>query len=122
MKRLSIFYVLPVFALLAFSYDIEPESKEIKKAIALGDVKILKTEIDFPVGDIHISSSSGDAVKGIYKFYKYQWEPEINYERENQVGYLEIESREKRRIRKYDDCDQSKWHISFPKRMLHDLE
>jgi hypothetical protein len=129
MRRLSILFLFPAFILFGFSSDVEPDEKEVKKAIPLGGAKVLNTKIEFPVGNLGISTVSTRTTKGVFKFHREKWEPEINYDKENGEGYLRMSSEGSVSLdigepgnRGFDDDDQSDWKVVFPREVPHDLD
>ena len=123
MKKISFFVCLSL-AIVSFGFSRDPDStlKELKKSVALGNAKEIKTEIFFTAGELNINGSSNQLSDGSYRFYLDKWKPEITYTETNQLGYLKIRAIEDRVEKNYEDRDNCIWDISLNKKVKNDLK
>jgi hypothetical protein len=122
MKTIYIFICLGLAIIpMGFMSGSQSPQKEIKKSIALGNAKELKTEISFTAGELNINSSTDHLADGTYRFYIDKWKPDITYREETQTGYLKIRTIDERKSRNYDNEDNCEWNISLNKKVLNDL-
>jgi len=122
MKKFYIFVCLSL-AIVSMGFIRNPGSmsKELKKSIALGKVKEVKTELSFTAGELNINSSTNQLSEGTYRFNIDKWKPEITYTEENLTGYLKIKSANERDNYNYDDKDNCIWDLSMNKKVKNDL-
>lgn len=92
MKNLYFITIAIIAVVMAFNFNVEAQQKEAKKAIPLAGVGALNTEIEFPVGNLRVNTTSGRTTKCVFQFRKDEWEPEIQYNKERGEGYLKITS------------------------------
>ncbi len=121
--RKSYIFICLSLAIVAMGFIADPHAplKEVKKSIALGKAKELKTDISFTAGELNIDGSSNQLSDGTYRFNIDKWKPEITYREENQTGYLKIRTIDERDNRNYNNEDNSEWNISLNKKVLNDL-
>jgi len=129
MKNVCLPIIAIVALVLGFKPPVEAQQKEVKKAIPLAGVKALNTEIEFPVGNLRVKTTSGRTTKCIFQFRKDKWEPKVHYDKEGDEGYLEITSEgdvdfdfDSDRRSGYGKEDQSNWGILFPSEVPHELD
>ncbi|HKL37382.1 MAG TPA: LiaF domain-containing protein, partial [Bacteroidales bacterium] len=126
MKKLFLLGIPLLGLLMGFTAD--QKMKEVKKAIVLGDIRVLNTKVDFPVGNLHISTDAIRPVKGVFQYRKKEWEPEIKYHQEDREGYLKMDSDidvsfdVDSRNYDFDESDQNNWKVVFPQDLRHDME
>lgn len=101
--------------------------KEIKKTIAIGKAKEIKTEINFTTGLLNIKSSSNQLSEGIYKYSKDKWKPTITYSESQQFGNLKIFSFVEdanfnySNSKSFDNADSCMWDISLNNKLKNDI-
>src|SRR5665647_83960 len=121
--RKSYIFICLSMAIVAMGFMADPHAplKEVKKSIALGKAKELKTEIFFTAGELNINGSSNHLSDGTYRFNIDKWKPEITYREEIQTGYLKIRTIDERENRNYNNEDNCEWDISLNKKVKNDL-
>lgn len=121
---LFVLYLFPIQGFCQEKDENDKEFEEIRKNIPLGDVQELETDIEFPVGGIVIKSTSENAVKGIFRYKKERWKPEIDFRKEEGMGYLKIEADREGKLRKHNRSDENLWGIMLSRDVDHviDLE
>lgn len=125
MKTKTIFclsFILLAFTLLSFGQESDQEFKEVRKTFSMENIEELETEIEFPVGGIILNATPNNTVKGIFRYKKDQWEPEIRFDKQGNEGHLEISAEKRGKLRDYDESDQNIWGITLSKNVLHDLD
>jgi len=129
MKTLYLPGLITIALVLAFHTPAVAQQKEQKRAIPHADASTLHTEIEFPVGNLRVSTTSGRTTKCIFQFRKDEWKPQVQYNREKESGYLEITSGgdvdidvHEGRHADYDQEDQSNWGLLFPEEIPHELD
>jgi len=122
MKKIYIFICLPlVFLSMGFRTNPDTPLKELKKSIALGKEKEIKTEISFIAGELHINAASNQLMEGSFRYHIDKWKPDITYREENQTGNLKIKTIDEREGRNFDNEDNCEWDISLNKKVMNDL-
>ena len=123
MKLISILLIFVITSTLScFNKDEPGRYDTFDKNIQIGDVPIVETRIHFKAGELSvIPTTENYLLKGTFSYYREGERPEINYEENNNKGYLEILSHDELWDRNFDDEDKIEWHIALNKDIANDL-
>ncbi len=129
MKKLFLFGFFLSLLLSGADAFSQSDMEEMKKAIPLKGAKELITEVEFPVGNLRVKTSDAKTIKSIFQYRTPEWEPHIDYRKENGKAYVrmsaegdvdvDVRSDDKD---SYDEEDQSNWGLIFPRGIAHDLD
>lgn len=110
--------IIVFFGFVSFDFPFQ----EFRKNIESDKAKSMKTDITFIAGRLNISHTSNLLCEGVYKYHRDYWKPEISYNEDSQIGYLEIKVADDRKEKNYNDSDNTEWNIALNKNIRNDLK